>query len=96
MLPIYLRNVWYSGHLPLNRNRPYDRYGNPYNITQVVDGRANFVQEKYEAYSVSALVYQINISHYTPLQGTPFNLYLTSHPTLLPSSMLSCSTTATC
>jgi hypothetical protein len=52
LLPMYLRNVWYTGHLPFNMNRPYDRYGNRYNITQVVDERANFVLEKYEAYSV--------------------------------------------
>jgi hypothetical protein len=33
-------------------NRPYDRFGNPYNITAVLDERGNFVEAKYQAYSV--------------------------------------------
>jgi hypothetical protein len=51
-LPLYLKNIWYTGYLPFNTNRPYDRYGNTYNITQVVDDHATFVQDKYESYSV--------------------------------------------
>ena len=43
-------------------NRPYDRYGNRYNISQVVDERANFVQEKYEAYSVHLLRYHLIVA----------------------------------
>jgi len=51
-LPIFLRNIWYSGYLPFNMNRPYDRFGNPYNITEVLDEGGNFVEAKYQAYSV--------------------------------------------
>jgi hypothetical protein len=51
-LPIFLRNVWYSGHLPFNMNRPYDRFGNPYNVSAVIDENGNFVEAKYKAYSV--------------------------------------------
>lgn len=60
---MYLRNVWYSGHLPFNMNQPYDRYGNAYNISLVVDERANFVQEKYESYSVNLMIRQLKIAN---------------------------------
>jgi hypothetical protein len=33
-------------------NRPYDRFGNPYNISAVLDEHGNFVEAKYRAYSV--------------------------------------------
>jgi hypothetical protein len=52
MLPMFLRNTWYTGYLPFNENLPYDRFGQPYNISAVVDERANFVESKYQAYSV--------------------------------------------
>ena len=39
MLPMYLNNVWYSGHLPFNMNRPFDRFGKRYNISRIVDTR---------------------------------------------------------
>ena len=55
-VPMYLRNVWYTGYLPFNMNRPFDRFGNPYNISQVLDERGNFIQEKYREYSVIALL----------------------------------------
>jgi hypothetical protein len=52
MLPMFLRNTWYTGYLPFNENLPFDRFGQPYNISAVVDERANFVESKYQAYSV--------------------------------------------
>src|SRR5579859_4024847 len=54
-LPMYLRNVWYTGYLPFNMNQPYDRFGNIYNISRVLDDAGNFVQQKYEQYSVLPL-----------------------------------------
>ena len=33
-------------------NRPYDRFGNPYNVSEVLDKQGNFVEAKYQAYSV--------------------------------------------
>ena len=50
---MFLRNTWYTGYLPFNENLPFDRFGQPYNISAVVDERANFVESKYQAYSVS-------------------------------------------
>ena len=51
-LPMYLTNTWYTGYLPFNTNRLYDRYGKPYQIRKTVDNRANFDLEKYKSYSV--------------------------------------------
>jgi hypothetical protein len=54
-LPLYLTNTWYSGHLPFNTNKIYDRYGARFNNKKVTDDRANFDLEKYKAYSVILL-----------------------------------------
>jgi hypothetical protein len=62
LLPMYLRNIWYFGYLPFNMNRPFDRYGKNYNISLVVDEHANLVQEKYEAYSVYLLSYNLIVA----------------------------------
>lgn len=65
---MYLKNIWYFGHLPFNLNRPYDRYGNEYNISRVMDGAGNFLQEEYEHYSVSGL--QDTETDFQPLYST--------------------------
>jgi hypothetical protein len=51
-LPMYLTNTWYTGHLPFNTNKIYDRYGKRYQNKRVIDDRANFVLEKFKTYSV--------------------------------------------
>src|SRR5947207_3065933 len=86
ILPIYLRNVWYSGHLPFNLNRPYDRYGRRYNLSQIVDERANLVQAKYEAYSVLLISpHESYGSLFTLLQVIPSFLSPILRHILLPS-----------
>ncbi|CCO37541.1 Sexual differentiation process protein isp4 [Rhizoctonia solani AG-1 IB] len=41
----------YTGHLPINSNRPFDRYGKQYKVTSVVDDNGFYDQAAYEAYS---------------------------------------------
>jgi OPT family oligopeptide transporter len=52
MLPLFFKNVWYSGYIPFNRNGIFDRFGKRYDIRKVVDARGNLDLEKYRAYSV--------------------------------------------
>ena len=51
-LPMYLTNTWYTGHLPFNTNKLYDRYGKRFQPRQLLDDRGNFDQQKYVGYSV--------------------------------------------
>ena len=60
ILPMYLRNTWFTGYLPFNENKPYDRFGLRYNITKIVDERANFVESKYQTYSVRSVVKRVD------------------------------------
>ena len=52
-LPMYLTNVWYSGYLPFNTNKLYDRHGKPFKVTQLVDERGNLDVEKYHKFGVN-------------------------------------------
>lgn len=52
MIPLFLKNVWYSGYIVFNRNGNFDRYGKKYDVRKVVDERGNLDLEKYHAYSV--------------------------------------------
>jgi hypothetical protein len=74
MLPMFLRNTWYTGYLPFNENLPFDRFGQRYNISAVVDERANFVESKYQAYSV----------HLTPPKVALYATQSCSAPIYLP------------
>ncbi|KAG9100511.1 hypothetical protein FRC06_004058 [Ceratobasidium sp. 370] len=51
VLSIWLTNTWHTGHLPINSNRPYDRFGKQYKVTNVVDDFGFYDQAAYEAYS---------------------------------------------
>ena len=51
-LPLFLTNTWYTGHVPFNTNRLYDRFGKPFVVRNVVDDRGNLNLESYKAYSV--------------------------------------------
>jgi hypothetical protein len=51
-LPLYLTNTWYTGYLPFNSNRIYNREGKKYDAKAVTDDRANFSLEKFLQYSV--------------------------------------------
>ncbi|KAG9120654.1 hypothetical protein FRC07_003784, partial [Ceratobasidium sp. 392] len=51
VLSLWLTNTWYTGHLPINSNRPYDRFGKQYKVTNVVDDFGFYDQAAYEAYS---------------------------------------------
>ena len=64
-LPIYLTNTWYSGHLPFNTNRLYDRYGLPFKTKSVVDERGNLDLPKYKSYSVPILMDVLRSSRFT-------------------------------
>ncbi|KDQ12029.1 hypothetical protein BOTBODRAFT_176795 [Botryobasidium botryosum FD-172 SS1] len=48
---IWYTNTWYTGHIPINTNRPYDNMGNRYNVSKIVNSNGMFNQEAYEAYS---------------------------------------------
>jgi hypothetical protein len=52
MLPLFLKNVWYSGYISFNVNGIYDRFGKRYNIRRVIDERGNLDIKKYHEYSV--------------------------------------------
>ncbi|CAE6449591.1 unnamed protein product [Rhizoctonia solani] len=51
VLSLWLTNTWYTGHLPINSNRPYDRFGKQYKVTSVIDDNGFYDQAAYEAYS---------------------------------------------
>ncbi|CAE7182909.1 unnamed protein product [Rhizoctonia solani] len=51
VLSLWLTNTWYTGHLPINSNRPYDRFGKQYKVTNVVNDKGFYDQAAYEAYS---------------------------------------------
>jgi OPT family small oligopeptide transporter len=51
ILAIWYTNTWYTGYLPININRPYDRFGNRYKVTKILDKNGFFDQAAYEAYS---------------------------------------------
>jgi hypothetical protein len=52
MLPLFLKNVWYSGYIPFNVNGIFDRFGKRYDIRRVIDERGNLDINKYHTYSV--------------------------------------------
>ena len=61
ILPMYLTNTWYTGHLPFNTNKLYDRYGKRFVPKLILDDRGNFDLEKYKAYSVTLSLIIFNL-----------------------------------
>jgi OPT family small oligopeptide transporter len=51
IVAIWFTNTWYTAYMPINVNRPYDRFGERYKVTNIVDERGLFDQAAYEAYS---------------------------------------------
>ncbi|KAG9312163.1 OPT-domain-containing protein [Chiua virens] len=48
---MYYTNTWDLAYFPINDDNPYDRYGNYYNVTRVLDGSHRFNATAYEEYS---------------------------------------------
>ncbi|KAJ3824187.1 OPT oligopeptide transporter protein-domain-containing protein [Lentinula raphanica] len=48
---LYYTNSWDLSYFPISDNQPYDRFGNPYNITRVLTTDDIFNQTAYEEYS---------------------------------------------
>src|SRR5271155_409330 len=59
-LPMYLTNVWYSGYLPFNANKLFDRHGTQFKVTQLVDERGNLDVEKYHKFGVNPFGARLN------------------------------------
>ncbi|CCM05021.1 uncharacterized protein FIBRA_07220 [Fibroporia radiculosa] len=48
---LYYTDTWYSSYMPMSSRTSFDRYGNSYNITAIINSDASLNVEKYEAYS---------------------------------------------
>ncbi|KAK3372999.1 OPT oligopeptide transporter protein-domain-containing protein [Lasiosphaeria ovina] len=48
---IYYSNAFNTGYLPINSNRPFDHFGNPYKVKSIINDDGIFDSEKYQAYS---------------------------------------------
>ncbi|PVF97003.1 OPT-domain-containing protein [Serendipita vermifera] len=51
IVAIWFTNTWYTAYMPINVNRPYDRFGARYKVTNIVNDQGLFDQAAYEAYS---------------------------------------------
>lgn len=51
IVAIWFTNTWYTSYIPININRPYDRFGKRYQVTSIVDENGFFNQTAYENYS---------------------------------------------
>jgi hypothetical protein len=48
---MFLRQSWQLGYFPMASNEPYDKFGNLYNITKVLNRDDTFDMEAYQNYS---------------------------------------------
>ncbi|KAH9917385.1 OPT-domain-containing protein [Epithele typhae] len=55
ILAIWMSNVWYTGHLPINSNAVFDNTAGRYNVSLTVNADALFDPVKYAAYSPAYL-----------------------------------------
>ncbi|KAH9917382.1 OPT-domain-containing protein [Epithele typhae] len=55
ILAIWVSNVWFTGHLPINSNGVFDNTGARYNVSLAVNDEALFDAAKYESYSPAYL-----------------------------------------
>lgn len=97
---LYYTNTWFTSFLPLCTAEVYDRYGQVYDVTQVMTGDT-FDAEKYAAYSppylpaTFAFVYGLSfasITRYGPRQPLAFR---TAHANLGPAVSCRTSTSST-
>ncbi|CAG7854939.1 Sexual differentiation process protein isp4 [Serendipita indica DSM 11827] len=51
IVALWVYNVWYTAYMPININKPYDRFGARYKVTSIVNEDGLFDQAAYEAYS---------------------------------------------
>ena len=51
IVAIWFTNTWYTAYIPININKPYDRFGDRYKVTKIVNEDGLFDQAAYEAYS---------------------------------------------
>jgi OPT family small oligopeptide transporter len=51
IIAIYYTNTFNTAYLPINSNRPFDHFAQPYNVSAIIDKNGIFDGEKYEAYS---------------------------------------------
>jgi OPT family small oligopeptide transporter len=51
IIALYYTNAFNTSYLPINSNRPFDHFGQPYNVTAIIDDNGIFDSAKYEAYS---------------------------------------------
>ncbi|GAB1314622.1 hypothetical protein MFIFM68171_04832 [Madurella fahalii] len=51
IIAIYYTNTFDTAYLPINSNRPWDHFAQPYNVTAITDENGIFDSAKYEAYS---------------------------------------------
>ncbi|PNP47306.1 hypothetical protein TGAMA5MH_01122 [Trichoderma gamsii] len=71
VIAVYFTNTYNTAYLPINSNKPYDHYGNRYNVTAILDDRGIIDNVKYQAYSppyLSAgniIIYMFFFSAYT-------------------------------
>lgn len=47
----YYTNSWNTAFLPVNSNRVFDHFGQPYNVSMAIDAKGLFDKEKYMSYS---------------------------------------------
>jgi OPT family small oligopeptide transporter len=48
---LYYTNTFNTAYLPINSNRPFDHFGQPYNVSAIIDDKGIFDIAKYKAYS---------------------------------------------
>lgn len=48
---LYYTNVWNLGYFPMLANSPYDRFGEPYNVTRVLRDDSTFDADEFDRYS---------------------------------------------
>ena len=53
-VPMFLTNAWYSGYLPFNSNKLYDRHARRFKVSKIVDERGNLDVEKYHTFGVKS------------------------------------------
>ncbi|KAK7534816.1 small oligopeptide transporter, OPT family [Phyllosticta citribraziliensis] len=48
---LYYTNAWWTSYMPLSGSDSYDNTGSSYNVTKIIDAKANFLEDNYKAYS---------------------------------------------
>lgn len=71
IMAVFYTNTWGTAFIPINSNKPYDRFGKRYNVSRVLDDRGIIDMDKYNAYSrpylsaANAIIYMFFFSVYT-------------------------------